>query len=107
MLLSRSVRCERYGQPPAGPLKPARFCYHRPETLEGVVALLADLGDEAKVLAGGQSLVPLLALRLTRFGHLVDLNRVGELAGMEVGGGWCACWCDDSSGGGRAIGGCG
>jgi len=47
-----------------------------------VCGLLAELGDEAKVLAGGQSLVPMLALRLTRFEHLVDVNRVGELTGF-------------------------
>jgi carbon-monoxide dehydrogenase medium subunit len=47
------------------------------------VALLREHGDEAKPLAGGQSLVPLLALRLTRFGHLVDLNRIAALQGLR------------------------
>jgi aerobic carbon-monoxide dehydrogenase medium subunit len=42
--------------------------------------VLAEYGDDAKVLAGGQSLVPMLALRLARFDHLIDVNRVGELA---------------------------
>ena len=60
-------------------MKPAPFDTP-PETVDDVVALLAEHGDDAKVLAGGQSLVPMLALRLTRFEHLVDLNRVGELA---------------------------
>ena len=45
--------------------------------------MLSEHGDEAKVLAGGQSLVPMLALRLARFGHLVDLNRVEELTGVS------------------------
>ena len=63
-------------------MKPAAFEYHAPETIDEVCALLAEYGDEAKVLAGGQSLVPMLALRLTRFEHLVDVNRVGELAGF-------------------------
>jgi carbon-monoxide dehydrogenase medium subunit len=63
-------------------VKPAPFEYHAPETIDEVCALLADLGDDAKVLAGGQSLVPMLALRLTRFEHLVDINRVGELSGF-------------------------
>jgi xanthine dehydrogenase iron-sulfur cluster and FAD-binding subunit A len=45
--------------------------------------LLAEHGDDAKALAGGQSLVPILALRLARFGHIVDLNRVAELAVVE------------------------
>ncbi len=60
-------------------MKPAPFEYHAPETISDVVALLAEHGDEIKPLAGGQSLVPMLALRLTRFEHLVDLNRVDEL----------------------------
>lgn len=64
-------------------MKPAAFRYLRPRSLDEVVAALAEHGDEAKPLAGGQSLVPMLALRLTRFGHLIDLNRVPELAGVE------------------------
>jgi carbon-monoxide dehydrogenase medium subunit len=63
-------------------MKPAPFEYHAPESVDDVLGLLAEYGDEAKVLAGGQSLVPMLALRLTRFEHLVDLNRVGELSGF-------------------------
>jgi carbon-monoxide dehydrogenase medium subunit len=62
-------------------VKPAPFEYHAPEATADVLALLAEHGDEAKPLAGGQSLVPMLALRLTRFEHLVDLNRVEELSG--------------------------
>ena len=65
-------------------MKPAPFEYHAPESLGDVTALLAEYGDEAKVLAGGQSLVPMLALRLTRFEHLVDLNRVDELPGRRA-----------------------
>src|SRR4051795_6294576 len=64
-------------------MKPAPFEYHAPETVDDVVGLLAEHGDEAKVLAGGQSLVPMLALRLTRFEHLVDVNRVAALSGFE------------------------
>jgi carbon-monoxide dehydrogenase medium subunit len=63
-------------------VKPASFDYHAPETVADVVALLGEHGDDAKVLAGGQSLVPMLALRLTRFEHLVDITRVGELHGI-------------------------
>jgi aerobic carbon-monoxide dehydrogenase medium subunit len=63
-------------------VKPAPFEYHAPESVAEVVALLDEYGDEAKVLAGGQSLVPMLALRLTRFEHLVDITRVGELRGI-------------------------
>jgi len=64
-------------------MKPAPFEYHAPDNVSDAVALLAEHGDEAKPLAGGQSLVPMLALRLTRFEHLVDLNRVEALAGVE------------------------
>jgi carbon-monoxide dehydrogenase medium subunit len=64
-------------------VKPAPFEYHAPTTTAEAVGLLAQHGDDAKPLAGGQSLVPMLALRLARFEHLVDLNRVGELRGVE------------------------
>src|SRR4030081_2731942 len=64
-------------------MKPAPFEYHAPEKIDDVCGLLAEHGDEAKVLAGGQSLVPMLALRLTRFDHLIDLNRIPELAAIE------------------------
>ena len=64
-------------------VKPAPFEYHRPATATETVGLLAELGDTAKVLAGGQSLVPMLALRLTAFEHLVDVGRVEGLRGIE------------------------
>jgi aerobic carbon-monoxide dehydrogenase medium subunit len=64
-------------------MKPASFDYHRPDTIEDAVALLAELGDEAKILAGGQSLVPMLAMRLAYFDHLIDISRLGELRGIE------------------------
>jgi carbon-monoxide dehydrogenase medium subunit len=68
-------------------VKPAQFEYHVPSTVAEVLELLHEYGDEAKPLAGGQSLVPMLALRLTRFEHLVDLNRVPELQGVQVSNG--------------------
>lgn len=64
-------------------MKPAPFAYHDPATVDDVVGLLGQYGDEAKPLAGGQSLVPLLALRLARFEHLIDLNSVEELFGIS------------------------
>jgi CO/xanthine dehydrogenase FAD-binding subunit len=57
-------------------MKPVRFRYERPESVEEAVALLAEHGDEAKVLAGGQSLVPMLNMRLARPSVVVDVNRV-------------------------------
>ncbi|MEU1549259.1 xanthine dehydrogenase family protein subunit M [Nocardia sp. NPDC005745] len=65
-------------------MKPASFEYHAPATADEAVALLADLGDEAKIISGGQSLVPMLALRLAVFEHLVDLRRLDELRGIET-----------------------
>ena len=64
-------------------MKPAPFEYHRPSTATDAVTLLAELGDGAKVLAGGQSLIAMLALRLAVFDHLVDIGRVPELTGIE------------------------
>jgi carbon-monoxide dehydrogenase medium subunit len=67
-------------------VKPAPFELHAPTTVGEAATLLAELGDEAKPLAGGQSLVPMLALRLTRFEHLVDLNGVHELDTIAIDG---------------------
>lgn len=64
-------------------MKPAAFEYHRPDTIEDAVGLLAELGDDAKILAGGQSLVPMLAMRLAYFDHLIDISRLAELQGIE------------------------
>jgi carbon-monoxide dehydrogenase medium subunit len=64
-------------------VKPAAFDYHRPDTIEDAAALLAELGDEAKIIAGGQSLVPMLAMRLAYFDHLIDISRLAELRGIE------------------------
>jgi 2-furoyl-CoA dehydrogenase FAD binding subunit len=64
-------------------VKPAPFLYERPTSVEEVVTLLREHGDEAKLLAGGQSLVPLLNLRLTRPEVIVDINRVAGLDGRD------------------------
>lgn len=64
-------------------MKPAPFDYHRVRSLEEAFALLDQYGDEARLLAGGQSLVPMLNLRIGRFGHLVDLNWLQNLAFVE------------------------
>lgn len=60
-------------------MKPPPFAYAAPETLEAALALLAEHGDDAKLLAGGQSLVPLLNFRLARPSLLIDLNRLSDL----------------------------
>jgi carbon-monoxide dehydrogenase medium subunit len=64
-------------------LKPAAFDYLRPDSVEDAVALLASHGEDAKILAGGQSLVPLLNFRMLRPGVLIDINRVAELDFVE------------------------
>ena len=61
-------------------MKPAPFDYHRPATVDEAVALLDRHGPDTKVLAGGQSLLPMMKLRLARPTALVDINRVRELA---------------------------
>jgi len=66
-------------------MKPAPFDYHRPSTVEEAVEMLGAFGEGAKVLAGGQSLVPMLALRLATFEHLVDIGRIEALRGIEWG----------------------
>ena len=65
-------------------MKPPPFEYHRPESLAEALQILADQGDRAKPLAGGQSLLPLLAMRLARPDHLVDLQRITELRQVSV-----------------------
>ncbi len=64
-------------------MKPSPFTYHRPESVEEALAVLAEVGADGKVLAGGQSLLPVLSMRLAAPGHLVDINRLAELAYVQ------------------------
>ncbi len=64
-------------------MKPAPFEYHRVERTEDALERLAELGDEAKVLAGGQSLVPMMNFRLVRPPALVDISRIPDLRYVE------------------------
>lgn len=68
-------------------MKPAPFAYHAPAALDEAAALLADLGADAKVLAGGQSLMPMLNMRLAAPKALVDVTRVSGLDRVDVSGG--------------------
>jgi len=61
-------------------VKPARFAYHAPATVDEAIALLTRYGGEAKLLAGGQSLMPLMNFRLARPAALIDLNAIASLA---------------------------
>ncbi len=64
-------------------MKPARFNYARPDTVDEAISLLAEYGGDAKLLAGGQSLVPMLNFRLARPAVLVDIGRIAGLGGIE------------------------
>lgn len=66
---------------------PAAFEYHRPADLDAALGLLAAHGDEARVIAGGHSLIPMMKLRMAEVGHLVDLRAIAELRGIEIAGG--------------------
>jgi aerobic carbon-monoxide dehydrogenase medium subunit len=57
-------------------VKPGKFAYHAPRELDEALAMLHEYGDEAKVLAGGQSLMPMLNFRLAQIEHLIDINRI-------------------------------
>jgi carbon-monoxide dehydrogenase medium subunit len=66
-------------------VKPAPFAYHAPRTVAEATAVLGEVGYDGKVLAGGQSLIPLLSMRLATPGHVVDINGLDDLPGIEVG----------------------
>ena len=65
-------------------MKPPPFAYADPDTLDAALAVLAEHGDDATVLAGGQSLIPLLNLRLARPEVVLDLRRVASLVDWSV-----------------------
>ena len=65
-------------------MKPARFEYARPATLADAVKLLASAAGEAKIIAGGQSLMPMLAFRLAAPKLLVDIGRLRALKTIEI-----------------------
>ncbi|MBA0052370.1 xanthine dehydrogenase family protein subunit M [Streptomyces sp. AJS327] len=64
-------------------MKPAAFTYHRARDVAGATRLLAELGDDAKLIAGGQSLVAMMNFRLARPRHLVDIGGLRELSGVR------------------------
>ena len=69
---------------------PASFEYHRPGSVEEAVGLLTRYKDDAKVVAGGHSLIPMMKLRLAQPKHLVDIRRIGGLSGVREEGGTIA-----------------
>ena len=65
---------------------PRPFEYHAPTSVDAALALLATHGSEAKLLAGGHSLLPMMKLRFAEPAHLIDLNRIGTLKGIHLEG---------------------
>jgi carbon-monoxide dehydrogenase medium subunit len=65
---------------------PSAFEYHRASSVQDALALLAQYGDDAKLLSGGHSLLPVLKLRFAAPGHLIDVTRISGLAGITDGG---------------------
>ena len=61
-------------------MKPAKFEYHAPETIDEALFLAAQYGDDARVIAGGQSLVPMMNIRLAQPDHVIDINNIGGLS---------------------------
>lgn len=66
-------------------MKPPPFVYHRPGDVAEALGTLAELGSDGKILAGGQSLVPLMSMRLAAPAHLIDINGLSELNNVQVG----------------------
>ncbi|WP_170551236.1 FAD binding domain-containing protein [Ruegeria atlantica] len=64
---------------------PAGFEYHRPGDIATAIGILQEHGDEARVIAGGHSLIPMMKLRMAEMSHLVDLQAIDELKGIEIG----------------------
>ncbi|MEP1198059.1 FAD binding domain-containing protein [Tateyamaria sp.] len=65
---------------------PAAFEYYRPKDIAGVLSILEEHGDDARVMAGGHSLIPMMKLRMADVPHLIDLQDVGGMSDITVGG---------------------
>ncbi len=65
---------------------PAAFEYYRPKDMAGVLSILEEHGDDARVMAGGHSLIPMMKLRMADVPHLIDLQDVGGMSDIEIGG---------------------
>ena len=65
---------------------PGPFAYHRPTSVKDAVSLLGSLGEDARAIAGGHSLIPMMKLRLASPAHLIDLSGVADLKGIREDG---------------------
>ncbi|MBV8836622.1 MAG: FAD binding domain-containing protein [Alphaproteobacteria bacterium] len=72
-------------------MKPARFSYEAPTSIADALAALAARGAEAKIIAGGQSLAPMMNMRIAQPGHLIDINRVSGLGEIRLEGDHLVC----------------
>ena len=66
-------------------MKPAPFTYHRAESAAHAAEVLAQFGEDARILAGGQSLLPMMSLRIVSPGHLIDISKAADLMAVEAG----------------------
>jgi aerobic carbon-monoxide dehydrogenase medium subunit len=86
----QAKRVSSIAAPQAGarevPVIPGPFAYHRPKSVADAVALLADLGEDARPIAGGHSLIPMMKLRLATPAHLIDLAGLADLKGIRADG---------------------
>ena len=65
---------------------PSAFTFYKPDNIEKAVSLMSDFGDEARVIAGGHSLIPVMKQRLTDIKHLIDLSGINEIKGIDIKG---------------------
>ena len=65
---------------------PGNFEYHKPDSIDGALSILTEWGDDARVIAGGHSLIPVMKQRLTDISHLVDLGGISEIKGISIDG---------------------
>ena len=65
---------------------PSAFSFYKPDNLQKAINLIADFGDEGRVIAGGHSLIPVMKQRLTDIKHLIDLSAIDELKGIKIQG---------------------
>ena len=65
---------------------PSAFSFYKPDNLQKAIDLIADFGDEGRVIAGGHSLIPVMKQRLTDIKHLIDLSAIDELKGIKIQG---------------------
>ena len=65
---------------------PSAFKFYKPDSIEKAVSIMKDFGDEARVIAGGHSLIPVMKQRLTDIKHLIDLSAIKELKGINISG---------------------